>query len=182
MNSQQQNPMENINIYKPQGKGTLLSELIKDKKDDTQNSKIQSNEEYDEYADYGNDEREKEPIKHKKNRLIQQQPHQQPQQQQQQLKKQQIIRHHPLKHKNQIKKNSESHKVSDYVLPFFELIILLTIYVIMSQSFVVSFLSKYIAQLNPSDEGELKMSGIIIYGFIMAVLFLVIRKIVFSKL
>ena len=174
MNSQQQNPMENINIYKPQGKGTLLSELIKDKKDDTQNSKIQSNEEYDEYADYGNDEREKEPIKHKKNRLIQQP--------QQQLKKQQIIRHHPLKHKNQIKKNSESHKVSDYVLPFFELIILLTIYVIMSQSFVVSFLSKYIAQLNPSDEGELKMSGIIIYGFIMAVLFLVIRKIVFSKL
>ena len=177
MNSQQQNPMENINIYKPQGKGTLLSELIKDKKDNTQNSKIQSNEEYDEYADYGNDEREKEPIKHKKNRLIQQQ-----QPPLQQLKKQQIIRHHPLKHKNQIKKNSESHKVSDYVLPFFELIILLTIYVIMSQSFVVSFLSKYIAQLNPSDEGELKMSGIIIYGFIMAVLFLVIRKIVFSKL
>lgn len=63
-----------------------------------------------------------------------------------------------------------------------EPIILLTLYVIMSQPFFLTIMSDYINQLNPSEDGSIGMGGILIYGFILTVSFLVIRKIVFYNL
>lgn len=71
---------------------------------------------------------------------------------------------------------------NDYLKLFIEFLLLLTLYVIMSQQFVVGFASNYITQLNPDEEGAISMMGIIIYGLIMTIMFFVIRKIMFSKM
>ena len=69
----------------------------------------------------------------------------------------------------------------NYGKMFTEFLILLTLYVVMSQPFVVSIASYYIHQLNPSEDGSIDMTGLIIYGLIMTVMFMVIRKLIFSK-
>lgn len=71
---------------------------------------------------------------------------------------------------------------TDYLKLFVEFLLLLTLYVVMSQPFIVSFASGYITQLNPDEEGAISMMGIIIYGLIMTIMFFVIRKIMFSKM
>lgn len=72
---------------------------------------------------------------------------------------------------------------TDYLKILTEFLLLLTLYVIMSQPFVVSFAASYIHQLNPTEEdGTISMSGIIIYGVILTIMFMVIRKIVFSRM
>jgi hypothetical protein len=70
----------------------------------------------------------------------------------------------------------------DYLKILTEFLLLLTLYVIMSQSFVVSVASGYIYQLNPTEEGSISMTGIIIYGLILTVMFMVVRKIIFSRM
>lgn len=71
---------------------------------------------------------------------------------------------------------------NNYVKSFVELLLLLTLYVVMSQPFVLSFMTNYIHQLNPNDEGVIGMSGIIIYGLILTILFFVIRRIILSRI
>ena len=71
---------------------------------------------------------------------------------------------------------------NDYVNIFIEMLLLLSIYVVMSQPFVVYNVSKYINQLNPTEDGIVKLSGIIIYGLILTILFFVLRNIVLKKL
>lgn len=70
----------------------------------------------------------------------------------------------------------------DYLKLPIEFLLLLTLYVIMSQPFVFSLASSYIKQLVPKSDGEISMSGIIIYGLIMTIMFMVVRKVVFSRL
>ena len=77
---------------------------------------------------------------------------------------------------------AECESDTDYLKLVTEFLLLLTLYVIMSQPFVVSFASSYIHQLNPNEDGTVNMTGIIIYGMIMIVLFLIVRKIVFSRM
>ena len=62
------------------------------------------------------------------------------------------------------------------------MLLLLSVYVVMSQPFVVSNVSKYIHHLNPTEEGVVKLSGIIIYGLILTILFVVLRNIVLKKI
>lgn len=71
---------------------------------------------------------------------------------------------------------------ADYLKTLTEFLLLLTLYVIMSQPFVVSMASGYIHQLNPTDEGTISMTGIIIYGLILTVMFMVVRKLIFSRM
>ena len=168
--NQQHNQLANINIYKPSGKGTLLSDLIKDKEDTPQIKKqqptriqerIQKREKEDNIEDSYDDEINNNEIKR------------------------QIIRRPKLhKIKKQYIEKPKPQKIieSDYVLFVFEIIIILSLYVVMSQPFIISFLAKYVNQLNPNENGEASMAGIVIYGFILAVLFLIVRKIVFSRL
>lgn len=69
-----------------------------------------------------------------------------------------------------------------YGMMVIEPLLLLTIYVILSQPFAISFTSHYIDQLNPNEDGSIQLSGIIIYGFILVLMFLVLRKVIEWKL
>jgi uncharacterized membrane protein len=70
----------------------------------------------------------------------------------------------------------------DYLKFLTEFIILLTLYVILSQPFVISVMTNVISQLNPSDEGTVSMTGIVIYGLILAILFFITRRLIFSNM
>lgn len=68
--------------------------------------------------------------------------------------------------------------INSYIPNFVkEPLLLIIIYVIMSQEFVHKMLSNYIPYVNVNDEGRVPLLGIIIYGSIMAVIFMFFRKI-----
>ena len=52
-----------------------------------------------------------------------------------------------------------------------EPLLLLTLYVILSLSFVKNFFGKYIQFINPNENGDVSILGIIIYGTILTMLF-----------
>ena len=79
---------------------------------------------------------------------------------------------------NGYKEKEEIEENTTFSLMLIEPILLLTLYVIMSQPFVVSMASKYVPQLKPSEDGTIGMTGIMVYGLILTILFLVIRKII----
>ena len=54
--------------------------------------------------------------------------------------------------------------------------ILMFIYVILSQPVVRGLFGKYFAQLNPGNDGETPLIGIIIYGLILSVTFMLVKK------
>jgi hypothetical protein len=69
-----------------------------------------------------------------------------------------------------------------YGMIIIEPLLLLTIYVIMSQPFAINLASYYIDQLNPNEDNCTPLSGIIIYGVIMVILFMVLRRVVEYKI
>lgn len=71
---------------------------------------------------------------------------------------------------------------TDYLKVVTEFLILLTLYVILSQPFIVSFASNYITQLNPDENGVVSLTGVIIYGMILTVMFMVLRKVIFNRM
>jgi len=70
----------------------------------------------------------------------------------------------------------------NYGMLLIEPIILLSLYVIMTQPFMISFISGYSNYLKPNEDGEVGMIGVIIYGSILTILFLVLRKVIYSRL
>ena len=69
-----------------------------------------------------------------------------------------------------------------YGMMIIEPLLLLTIYVILSQPFAINFASNYIDQLNPNEDGTISLMGIIIYGVILVLMFMVLRRIVEYKI
>ncbi|QKF93813.1 hypothetical protein QKU48_gp0355 [Fadolivirus algeromassiliense] len=59
---------------------------------------------------------------------------------------------------------------------FREPLVILVLYVIMSQSIVRETLAKYISQLNPDMEGKFSLTGVLIYGVLLAALFALVKK------
>jgi hypothetical protein len=76
----------------------------------------------------------------------------------------------------EIEKENESNLTLSVPHNLKEPLILLIIYVIMSQSFVRELLGKYITILNPNEEGVVPIVGIIIYGIILVGLFMFVKK------
>jgi len=60
-----------------------------------------------------------------------------------------------------------------------EPMLIVILFVILSQPIVKETLGKYITQLNPDIEGKFSLTAIIIYAVILATLFAVIKKILF---
>ncbi len=58
-----------------------------------------------------------------------------------------------------------------------DFIILFILYFILSQEMIKDFFAKYFTSLNPDNEGKIGIQGVIIYGLILTVLFMVLRKI-----
>lgn len=75
----------------------------------------------------------------------------------------------------------EKKKSSIPYIPDFakELLLIVILYIILSQDFVYGMLSKYITYLNPNDNGKVPFIGITLYGLILAVLFIMFKKILF---
>jgi hypothetical protein len=74
---------------------------------------------------------------------------------------------------------------SNYVNWFFDecfnlkdFILLFTIYFLLSQEMIKDVFAKYFTSLNPNNEGVIDIKGVIIYGLILTVLFMIIRKFV----
>lgn len=71
---------------------------------------------------------------------------------------------------------------NNYIKIFIEFTLLLTLYVILSQPFSISLMAKFFNQLNPTDDGNISLIGILIYGTLLTIVFMVLRKIIFKKL
>ena len=189
------NNVDTMNIYKPQGYGTLLSDLIKDdesvasnkstcSKSRTQiplnNYKIKKNRrknnndsdsEYNSIKDLANEVnnslQELENIEQKKRNdknIIND------------------VEGDDEKEKEKEKEKEEEEEETDYLRLIIEFLLILTLYVILSQQFVVSFASEYIQHLNPTEDGSVSLTGVIIYGLILTLTFMIIRKLIFSRL
>ncbi len=72
---------------------------------------------------------------------------------------------------------------SDYAGWFFDecfnykdFIVLFVIYFILSQEMIKDFFSKYFSSLNPDSEGKVGVQGVIIYGLILTILFMLARN------
>ena len=82
--------------------------------------------------------------------------------------------------KHILKKQNKEIKYKYYTL-IVELLILLTIYVIMSQEFFISFTSKYVKYLKPQQDGTTSFIGVLIYGIILCVLYTVLRLAILER-
>jgi hypothetical protein len=95
-------------------------------------------------------------------------------------------------YKDQLKKGFEhmmtengvpsSQSLSSYIFDdlfnFKEFIILFGIYFLLSQEMVKDLFAQYFTSLNPDDSGRVHVKGVIIYGLILTVLFMILKKIV----
>ena len=59
-----------------------------------------------------------------------------------------------------------------------ELLLLVLIYFILSMGFIKKSVGGYISYINPDETGKYSYVGVIIYGFLLAILFIAIRKII----
>ena len=96
------------------------------------------------------------------------------------------------KYKDEIKKGVEhmlsengvpsSENVSSYIFDdLFNLkdfIILFGVYFLLSQEMIKDLFAQYFTSLNPDDTGRVHVKGVIIYGLILTVLFMVLRKVI----
>lgn len=76
--------------------------------------------------------------------------------------------------KETINENSYSKYIPQIIK---EPILLLAIYLLMSQNFVRNLLATYITYLNPRDDGSIPFLGIFIYGAILVIIYTIFKKI-----
>lgn len=57
-----------------------------------------------------------------------------------------------------------------------DFLILFTLYFILSQEMIKDFFGKYFTSLNPDFEGKINIQGVIIYGLILTIFYMLIRK------
>lgn len=71
----------------------------------------------------------------------------------------------------------EGYEYKSYLPDWFkEFLLILLIYLILSQNFVKTFIGKYIKYVNPNDDGTVSFSGLVIYGTILAVIYLIFKR------
>ena len=78
------------------------------------------------------------------------------------------------------KSNKEEKKKRSSEIPDFlkDPILILIIYIILSQDFSVDFFSKYIKYIKPNESGSISFVGVTIYGVIFAIIFMVCKLII----
>jgi len=81
------------------------------------------------------------------------------------------------------KKINSTNTYSDYPSWFFDdcfnykdFLILFILYFVLSQDMIKDFFAKYFTSLNPDNEGKIGVQGVIIYGLILTILFMIIKK------
>lgn len=66
----------------------------------------------------------------------------------------------------------------DYVKEF---ILLLIVYIILSQPIVKEVIGKYLSQINPDSEGKVEIIGVVIYGVILSLSYLTLKYFLFQN-
>jgi hypothetical protein len=61
-----------------------------------------------------------------------------------------------------------------------ELLLIITIYFILSLGFVKKTVGEYISVINPNESGKYPFIGVLIYGFLLAVLFIAFKKVLIN--
>lgn len=72
--------------------------------------------------------------------------------------------------------SSVSSYIFDDLFNLKEFIILFGVYFLLSQEMVKDLFAQYFTSLNPDDSGRVHVKGVIIYGLILTVLFMVLKK------
>lgn len=66
---------------------------------------------------------------------------------------------------------SDSFNVKDFLLLF-------TLYFLLSQNMIKDFFARYFNCLNPDEDGKIHVQGVIVYGLILTILFMLLKKII----
>jgi hypothetical protein len=79
--------------------------------------------------------------------------------------------------------NNEMPNPTNYIHWFFDdcfnykdFLILFILYFVLSQEMIKDFFARYFTCLNPDDEGKIGVQGVIIYGLILTILFMIVKK------
>ena len=72
--------------------------------------------------------------------------------------------------------NSYLSWIFDSSFNYKDFLILFILYFILSQEMIKDFFSKYFTSLNPDDEGKVNVQGVIIYGLVLTIFYMLIRK------
>ncbi len=86
------------------------------------------------------------------------------------------------------KKEIKIVKKSKFNLPFKipefirDPLLIWVIFILLSQNFIKQLIGKYVKQINPNEEGIVSFSGVVIYGLIFAVLFGLIKFLLYMIL
>jgi len=144
---------DNQNTYNPISDGMSIKDLL-----------ANNNEQEQEHESEQEQEREQE------REQIQEYKRKKPYKKEIKNKKSIQLRKHTLQKKN------------TYYRVAIELLILLTVYVLMSQEFSISFASKYIKYIQPQQDGSTAFSGIVIYGAILCIIFYISRMTVLNNI
>ncbi len=64
----------------------------------------------------------------------------------------------------------------DNGIDYKDFLILFILYFILSQEMIKDFFAKYFNCLNPDDEGKINIQGVIVYGLILTIFFMLIKK------
>jgi hypothetical protein len=59
-----------------------------------------------------------------------------------------------------------------------DFLLLFTLYFLLSQNMIKDFFAKYFGCLNPDEEGKIGIQGVILYGLILTVLFMLLKKVI----
>ena len=91
---------------------------------------------------------------------------------------------------NEPSKKPETEKEADYIAIYNigkhmtkdtkELLLIIAIYSILSMGFVKKTIGGYITYINPNETGKYSFVGVLIYGFLLALLFIVFRKLLLN--
>jgi hypothetical protein len=78
---------------------------------------------------------------------------------------------------------NETPNPSGYIQWFFDdcfnykdFLVLFILYFILSQEMIKDFFARYFSSLNPDDEGKIGVQGVIIYGLILTIFYMIIKK------
>jgi hypothetical protein len=75
-----------------------------------------------------------------------------------------------------------SENVSSYIFDDLfnikDFVILFGVYFLLSQEMIKDLFAQYFTSLDPDDTGKVHVKGVIIYGLILTILFMVLRKII----
>ena len=79
--------------------------------------------------------------------------------------------------KNEEKDNTNKKKIIDKVPEILrEPLIILILYIVLSQDIVRRIIGEYIPQIRPGENGVVSFTGMVIYGLILVLLFVIFKK------